>query len=98
MVQNSTAARRIMENMPDLESALCYNVNYLHFKAPNSIIVLTFITFDMEDAGCNFDYLEIRDGDSAYSPMLGMLCGDEDDIPDHVVSTSNSILLRCFTF
>ena len=83
-----------MENMPDLESALCYNANYLHFKAPNSIIVLTFITFDMEDAGCNFDYLEIRDGDSAYSPMLGMLCGDEDDIPDHVVSTGNSLQLR----
>ena len=75
---------------------MCPTVHYWHLQAPNSIVVLTFITFDIEPGywGCSYDYLEIRDGDSAYSQLLGYLCGGEDDIPDHVVSTGNSVWLR----
>ena len=69
-------------------------VNF-HFQAPNNIIVLTFITFDTESGGWScYDYLEIRDGNSAYSPLVGYFCGDEDDVPDHVLSTGNNMRLR----
>ena len=52
--------------------------------------MLTFITFDVEDY--YFDYLELRDGDSAYAPLLDYLSGN--DIPDQVISTGSNLWLR----
>lgn len=39
-------------------------------------VALKFDTFVIEgDDGCGYDYLELRDGDSEDSPLLGKLCG-----------------------
>ncbi|XP_075705835.1 ovochymase-2-like [Rhinoderma darwinii] len=57
-------------------------------------IKLSFTRFDLEIAGptgCN-EVVEIYDGDGKGSPKLGQFCGKE--IPDPVVATSNSVLVR----
>lgn len=41
---------------------------------------------------CSYDYLEIRDGDSETSPLIGQFCGY--DLPDDLKSTGNSLLLK----
>ena len=42
-------------------------------------IVLQFHKFEMEGSECQFDYVEIRDGNSSTSPLLKKLCGDDKD-------------------
>ncbi|XP_044133614.1 cubilin-like [Bufo gargarizans] len=57
-------------------------------------VKLSFIRFDLEvpgPAGCN-EVVEIYDGDGKGSQKLGQFCGKE--IPDPVVATSNSVLVR----
>ena len=39
--------------------------------------------FDIEGSyNCNFDYLEIRDGDNENSTLIGKFCGDPSLTPD----------------
>ena len=59
---------------------------------PNdTIIILTFHSMQIEDA-CNSDYLEIRDGSSAASPLLGKLC--EEETPAPIQSSQNQVWMR----
>ncbi|TRY89102.1 hypothetical protein DNTS_004573 [Danionella cerebrum] len=62
-------------------------------KAPqNSAISLFFDSFDVEDhPSCNFDYLEIRNGSSASSPLMGKHCGST--LPSPVFPGSNELFL-----
>ena len=58
-----------------------------------TIISLTFISMDIEhEDTCSYDYLEIRDGLSDYSPFLNKLCGNE--IPAPIQSSQNQIWLK----
>ncbi|XP_017555843.2 cubilin [Pygocentrus nattereri] len=42
------------------------------------IVTLNFLTFDVEDsAGCYFDYVEVRDGATSSSPLIGRYCGSQ---------------------
>uniref|UniRef100_H3C1W8 CUB domain-containing protein n=1 Tax=Tetraodon nigroviridis TaxID=99883 RepID=H3C1W8_TETNG len=63
-------------------------------KAPqNSSISLFFNSFDVEShPSCQFDYLEIRNGSTADSPLIQRLCGST--IPDPVFPQSNHLYLR----
>ena len=56
-------------------------------------ISIQFLAFDIEEnSECVWDWLEIRDGDSADSSLLGSkLCGDTN--PDPIESTSNTLTL-----
>ncbi|KAH0557748.1 hypothetical protein KQX54_011250 [Cotesia glomerata] len=53
-----------------------YRVWYL--VAPlNSRIILKFTYFDLETSeNCNNDYVEIRNGDAYYSPLIGKYCNN----------------------
>ncbi|XP_075422796.1 embryonic protein UVS.2-like [Ascaphus truei] len=56
-------------------------------------VQLNFIDFNLEKvSSCSYDYLEIRDGLIATSPMLGTHCGTE-SIPT-IISSSNGLLLK----
>jgi len=56
-------------------------------------IVLYFNDFNLEQhSRCAYDYLEVRDGSSASSPILQTLCGPS--IPSPVKSSGNSLYLR----
>ncbi|MEQ2182549.1 hypothetical protein GOODEAATRI_023427, partial [Goodea atripinnis] len=54
---------------------------------------LTFQSFEIEkhDA-CTYDYVEVRDGSSESSPLLGRFCGY--DKPENLQSSSNQLWLK----
>uniref|UniRef100_A0A8C6JX02 Metalloendopeptidase n=1 Tax=Melopsittacus undulatus TaxID=13146 RepID=A0A8C6JX02_MELUD len=56
-------------------------------------IGITFQAFEIEwhDA-CSYDYLEIRDGLTEYSPLLGHFCGY--DKPEDIKSSSNKVWMK----
>ena len=58
-----------------------------------SLVSSQFISFNLEDdLGCKYDWLEIRDGDSPSSPIIGSrLCGSSN--PGTIISTGNSVTL-----
>ncbi|NXV38315.1 BMP1 protein, partial [Rissa tridactyla] len=54
---------------------------------------LTFQSFEIErHDSCAYDYLEIRDGDSESSSLIGRYCGY--DKPDDIKSTSNKLWMK----
>ena len=56
-------------------------------------VSLEFLSFSVEYwSGCPYDFVEIRDGSSASSPVLGKYCGTAK--PPTIVSTSNSMLVN----
>ncbi len=44
------------------------------------------------DHSCRYDYVEVRDGDSPKSPVIGRYCGDESPLP--IRSSGNSLHVR----
>lgn len=44
------------------------------------------------DSKCDYDYLEIRDGDQGYSPLIGKFCGDK--FPPIITSSGRSLWMR----
>ena len=61
---------------------------------PNdTYIKLKILKFNLTfDTSCNDDYLEIRDGYTAASPLIGKFCGN--DIPTAIESSQNNVWLR----
>ncbi|XP_043101469.1 inactive serine protease PAMR1 [Puntigrus tetrazona] len=54
---------------------------------------LRFSTISLEpDHSCQYDYVEVRDGDSQKSPVIGRYCGDESPLP--IRSSGNSLHIR----
>lgn len=55
---------------------------------------LTFPEFDVEagvGVSCNYDYLEIYDGPSAFDPLIGRYCNN--NLPTDITSTGSAITL-----
>jgi len=44
------------------------------------------------EQNCDYDYLEIRDGDQGYSPLIGKYCGG--NFPPEITSSGRSLWLR----
>ncbi|XP_010875827.1 bone morphogenetic protein 1b isoform X2 [Esox lucius] len=54
---------------------------------------LSFQSFEIErHDSCAYDYLEVRDGDSESSPLLGRFCGY--DKPDDIKTSSNKLWMK----
>uniref|UniRef100_H3ANE1 Tolloid like 1 n=1 Tax=Latimeria chalumnae TaxID=7897 RepID=H3ANE1_LATCH len=54
---------------------------------------LTFQAFEVErHDSCAYDYLELRDGNSENSPLIGRFCGY--DRPEDIKSTSNALWMK----
>ena len=72
-------------------NAVC---DYLIFVAKGSTVQLNFIEIDIErDSLCQYDYVELFDGSSEFSPKIGRYCNQNQN-PGIVRSTSNAILVR----
>ncbi|KTF87440.1 hypothetical protein cypCar_00025640 [Cyprinus carpio] len=57
------------------------------------VVTLSFLTFDVEGSStCAFDYVEVRDGPSADSPLIGRYCGI--NMPPMLESTQRSMFIR----
>ncbi|OCT57140.1 tolloid-like protein 1 [Xenopus laevis] len=61
--------------------------------AENYNVGLTFQAFEIErHDNCAYDYLEVRDGTSENSPLIGHFCGY--DKPEDIRSTSNTLWMK----
>ena len=64
------------------------NGTYVHFNITN-------IDVDCQEMfGADVDYLEVRDGNSEESPMMGKWCGNGSDIPATMQTTQNHLRIR----
>ncbi|KAK3783548.1 hypothetical protein RRG08_005004 [Elysia crispata] len=59
---------------------------------PGTQISLNFTAFSLEDGGCQYDTLEIRDGNNQCSPLLNKLCGAA--IPNPITASGNVMFLE----
>ena len=77
------------ENYPD--NADCY---YTISQPTGTVILLNFLSMDIQiySSGYCPDYLDVRDGASEVSPLLGKLCGSE--IPAPIQSSQNQLLMK----
>ena len=66
-------------------------------KGPaNGKIAVTFRAFDLEDdSGCRYDFVQLRDGPSAGSPVMGRFCGRH--IPATYTSANNALWIRFYS-
>ncbi|XP_061178089.1 cubilin-like [Saccostrea echinata] len=72
------------------------NCTWLITVAENRVVDLKFSSFDIEaHPSCGYDYVEVRDGNSLQSPLLGRFCGKV--IPNVIRSTGNSMLVNFVT-
>ena len=66
---------------------------YTISQPTGTVILLNFISMDIEHhVACDYDYLEIRDGPSADSPLLDKLCGVQ--IPAPIKSSQNQLWMK----
>ncbi|KAF7245952.1 Cubilin [Varanus komodoensis] len=59
---------------------------------PNHTISLFFHSFNLEDFGCQHDFLEVRNGSDANSPLLGKYCGST--LPNPVFPKNHVLYLH----
>ncbi|XP_037686895.1 tolloid-like protein 1 isoform X2 [Choloepus didactylus] len=60
---------------------------------PGHRIKLSFSEFEIEQhQECAYDHLEVFDGETEKSPILGRLCGNK--LPDPLVATGNNMFVR----
>uniref|UniRef100_H2YKV3 CUB domain-containing protein n=1 Tax=Ciona savignyi TaxID=51511 RepID=H2YKV3_CIOSA len=80
-------------NYPDVypTSADCV---WMIRSAPGNRIALSFLSFDLEVSdSCKFDYVQIREGPTIASPLIGRFCGKQ--TPSNIVySTSNYLTVQ----
>ncbi|KAM4534255.1 cubilin [Odontesthes bonariensis] len=56
------------------------------------VVTLDFLSFDIEGGSCRFDFVEVRDGSTSSSPLLGTFCGDQ--TPSRLQSTQRSMYIK----
>ncbi|XP_063063043.1 cubilin [Engraulis encrasicolus] len=62
-------------------------------QPPGYAVSLSFLTFDVEgSSSCRYDYVEVRDGASSSSPLIGQYCGNQ--IPTMLESTQRSMYIK----
>ncbi|XP_034427678.1 cubilin [Hippoglossus hippoglossus] len=56
------------------------------------VVTFNFLSFDVEGGTCRFDFVEVRDGSTSSSPLLGTFCGVE--IPPRLQSSQKSMYIK----
>nr|XP_033495310.1 cubilin [Epinephelus lanceolatus] len=56
------------------------------------VVTLNFLSFDVEGGSCRYDSVEVRDGSTSSSPLLGLFCGV--NMPPLLQSTQRSMYIR----
>ena len=68
---------------------------YTIAQPEDTYIIIRVLQFNLIfSQGCNEDYLEIRDGYTRESPLIGQFCGNELHINQTIMSTQNNMLLK----
>ena len=69
---------------------------YLISQPNGTYVNVSFITMDVvcQESYSTSDYIEMRDGNSEDSPLMGRFCGNNSDVPAFIQTTQNHLRLR----
>ena len=69
---------------------------YLISQPNGTYVNITFPHMDIlcEDMYSTSDYIEIRDGNSSDSPVMGIFCGNNSNVPSFIQATKNHVRIR----
>ena len=67
---------------------------YLISQPNGTYVNISFLSMDVNCQGTPSDYIEMRDGKSADSPLMARFCGDGSNIPDFMQTTQNHLRIR----
>ena len=76
------------------------NCQWIVAGTPGKVLQLTFTQFNVEreanqtTISC-WDYVEVRDGSSPFSPLIGHFCGTQ--APDAIISSSRYLWIKFFS-
>ena len=82
---------------PSHPNAYPYQVEcvYLISQPNGTLINASFIFMDINCQGTQSDFIEMRDGNSENSPLMGRFCGNGSSFPDFMQTNQNHLRLRC---
>lgn len=81
----------VLQNLRET-SCVCTNILvFFIFIELCDELAATFLQIERHDS-CAYDYVEVRDGGSESSPLLGCFCGY--DKPDDIKSSGNQLWLK----
>ena len=83
-----------LNNYPSMAKCL-YVVHMPNGSYVNLSIIAMHI--DCQETGYTSDYIEIRDGNSDDSPLMGRFCGNGSNIPASMQTTQNYLRIRFVT-
>ena len=73
---------------------------YLISQPNGTYVNISFPTMDIDcqevltSEGLTSDFIEMRDGSSQDSPLMGMFCGNGSNVPDFMQTTQNHLRIR----
>ena len=67
---------------------------YLISQPTGTYVNISFINMDVNCHAAGPDYIEMRDGGSEDSPLMGKLCGDRSNVPNFMQTTQNHLRIR----
>ena len=69
---------------------------YLISQPNGTFVNMTVLDMDVDCHAAGSDYIELWDGISEESPLIGKFCGNSDNIPAIIQTTQNHLWIRCF--
>ena len=69
---------------------------YVILQPSGTYINISFLFFDIDckESNIGTNFLEIRDGESESSPVIGKLCGNGNDLPTFMATNHNVMRIR----
>ena len=67
---------------------------YLISQPNGTYVNISFVSMDIDCQGIPSDYIEMRDGNTQESPLMGRFCGDGSNVPEFMQTTQNHLRLR----
>ena len=69
---------------------------YLISQPKGTYVNISFVSMDIvcDEMYSTSDYLEIRDGKSGNSPVMGVFCGNTTTVPAFMLATQNYLRIR----
>ena len=67
---------------------------YLISQPNGTFVNISFLSVDIDCQGTPSDYIEMRDGKTEESPLMGRFCGNGSNVPDFMQTTQNHLRIR----
>ena len=67
---------------------------YLISQPNGTYVDISFLTMDIDCQGTPTDYIEMRDGYSEDSPLIGTFCGNDSHLLANIHTTQNHLRIR----